>query len=133
MINLKSSGGFSLLEIILAITILAIILIPMTGFVENTAGVIHKTDLQEKALLLGQQRLEELKTIAYDKLEKEAGVDNITDFDLAGIAGNKSGKFKRKIIINKLPFNNEMKEIIVEVSWADNKHKIELKTRVTGR
>ena len=60
--------GYTLVEIILAIAILGIVLVPVLTFMSNSSGLITYADIRERAIFLAQQRIEEIKSLEYDNI-----------------------------------------------------------------
>lgn len=126
MMLFNKEEGITLIEILLGITLLAIVLVPIFSFFGNSAKIIQQTDIREKALYIAQQTIEELKVVDFDELESEA--ENFTD---SLTVGDRYPVFERDINIS--PIEANLKEITVIISWDNDTQDITLKTRVTGR
>src|SRR6056297_1694574 len=77
----NSNAGFTLIEVILAIAILAIALVPIFGYMINSQGVIRHADRREKALILAQQELEKIKNMDYDNIDDYIVTIDNSDLD----------------------------------------------------
>jgi len=61
-------AGFSLLELLVAISILAIALVPIAFFYSRTLQSIQVASIRSRALTLAQERLDELRAMPYESL-----------------------------------------------------------------
>jgi len=78
---LFGNKGFTLIEIILAIAILGLVIVPVLMYMSNTSGIITHADVREKALLIAQQRMEYLKSKEFDNINISSGYYSITSSD----------------------------------------------------
>ena len=60
--------GFTFLEVILAMTILSFGLLAITGMFGVSTQALHSSGNRTKAILLAQEKLEELKSLPYDQM-----------------------------------------------------------------
>lgn len=60
--------GFSLLELMIALTILAIALVPVAYFYSKSLQMVEEASIRTRALMLAQERVTELEQIPYDQL-----------------------------------------------------------------
>lgn len=60
--------GFSLLELLIALTILAIVLVPVAYFYTKSLQVAEQAGIRTRALMLARERIGELKAIPYEML-----------------------------------------------------------------
>lgn len=61
-------AGFSLLELLIALTILAIALIPVAYFYTRSLAMVAESGVRTRALMLAQERVAELQQTPYDQL-----------------------------------------------------------------
>jgi len=65
---LAERAGFSLLELLVAISILAIALVPIAYFYSRVLQSIQVASIRSRALTLAQERLDELRAMPYEEL-----------------------------------------------------------------
>lgn len=68
MIRRQQRAGFSLLELLVALTILAIALIPVAYFYSKSLQSVEEAGIRTRALTLAQERLAELRQMPYDQI-----------------------------------------------------------------
>lgn len=68
MLRCGRRAGFSLLELLIALTILAIALIPVAYFYTKSLQMVEESGIRTRALMLAQERITELEQIPYDQL-----------------------------------------------------------------
>ena len=129
-----NNSGYTLVEIILAIAILGLVIVPILGFMTNSSGIITHADKREMALLIAQQRMEYIKSQGYDYLETYTTVNTKNDaskdaFDYLNYS-NRYPDFELKESIT----GTNIKTIEIEISWnsADEK-KVVLKSKLADR
>lgn len=61
-------GGFSLLELLVALTILAIALVPVAYFYTKSLQTVEQAGIRTRALMLAQERLAEIRQMPYDEI-----------------------------------------------------------------
>jgi len=68
----KPSGlghsGFSLLELLIALTILAIVLVPVAYFYTKSLQMVEQASIRTRALTLAQERIAEIRQMPYDQI-----------------------------------------------------------------
>ncbi|GEM_PF-1473583 len=64
----RSREGFSLLELLVALTILAIALIPVAYFYSKSLQMVEQASIRTRALMLAQERLAEIRQMPYDRI-----------------------------------------------------------------
>ncbi|MEZ5337718.1 MAG: prepilin-type N-terminal cleavage/methylation domain-containing protein [bacterium] len=67
-IKCRSRRGFSLLELMIALTILAIALVPVAYFYSKSLQMVEQSSVRTRALMLAQERLAELRQMPYDQI-----------------------------------------------------------------
>lgn len=60
--------GFSLLELLVALTILAIALIPVAYFYSKSLQMVEQASIRTRALMLAQERLTEIEQMPYEQI-----------------------------------------------------------------
>lgn len=65
-INYRGSEGFSLLELLVAVAILAIVMVPIAFFYSKALQSIEAASIRNRALELAQERLNEMKAMPYE-------------------------------------------------------------------
>ena len=129
----SNQNGFTLIEVMLALTILAAVLIPMLFFYVNSIVVLKETDIREKALSIAQQTMEHLKITKYDNLELKAAdlSDTLTETEYPELSLDNYPDFSRKVTITTLEAN--LKKVTVLISWHNGNKNVELGTLKTRR
>jgi len=61
-------SGFSLLELMVAMTILAIALVPVAYFYSTSLQMVEKASIRTRALALAQERLAEVRQMPYERI-----------------------------------------------------------------
>lgn len=61
-------GGFSLLELLVAVAILALTLVPVAYFYNRALQAIESASIRSRALALAQERMNELLSLPYEEL-----------------------------------------------------------------
>lgn len=64
----RRRAGFSLIELMIALTILAIALIPVAYFYTKSLQMVEEAGVRNRALMLAQERISELQQMPYDQL-----------------------------------------------------------------
>ena len=121
MKNSSTQKGFTLLEILVALTILSIGLLGMAGI---TTSIIHGNSLSNKvttATTLGQDRMEHFRRLGYSTILANGipitePYNSITNYPF----------YKRVSIIDALGTN--MKTVKITVSWNSDAQSVELQT-----
>jgi prepilin-type N-terminal cleavage/methylation domain-containing protein len=63
-----SEGGFSLLELMIGLTILAIALVPVAYFYTKSLQTVEKASIRTRALMLARERITEVRQMPYDQI-----------------------------------------------------------------
>jgi prepilin-type N-terminal cleavage/methylation domain-containing protein len=61
-------SGFSLLELLVALTILAIALVPVAYFYTKSLQTVEEASIRTRALMLAQERIAELRQMPYNRI-----------------------------------------------------------------
>ena len=111
--------GFSLLELIIAIGVLAVGLVAVLQIFPVGLRASRRAGMMTKAAFLAQNKLEEAKM---------AGFDSITALPPTILLAGEDGDFEWEIIIDKLELdglndNDNIRKVTVTVSWMDRSKK----------
>ncbi len=113
----KKCRGFSLVELLIAIFILTIGLLALSGLqVTAIRGNLGSKDLTT-AVLLTEKKMEQLKNTAYSSLGTGTFNDSNNPLNNVGQAG---GIFNRSWVIQNYSGSPYMKWITVTVSWSES-------------
>ena len=121
MNNSLKSNGFSLIEVLISLVILAVSLLALAGLMttttKNNAFGSHLTE----AATFAQDRLEELRVTAWDNI--------VNGSDLNPIQGSTGINYNRIWTVNT---NDNEKRVTVTVNWNDRvDHSINFLTVIT--
>ncbi len=100
-------GGFSLIEMIVAITILGVGLLALAGLFPLAMKRVSVGDLESRASFHAQAKLEELRRVPWSHLVATAGADTV------------GTRFRRDWQVQENVPVSGMKQIRVVVSWGD--------------
>lgn len=108
--------GFSLIELVVALGLLAVGLIGVVRLFPVGLRASHRSEVVSKATFLAQQQLEELKLLGYDAIAAEEPA-----FAMSGA----SGKYQWSTEIAPveaagLPSPNELRAATVTVQWPES-------------
>ncbi len=123
MKNSSTQKGFTLLEILVALTILSIGLLGMAGL---TTTIMHGNALSSKvttATTLGQDRMEHFRRLGYSNTPT---TDTTTTEDYNSIANYFS--YKRVSFIDVDSPSAAMKTVTITVSWDSDAQSVALQT-----
>lgn len=121
----RKEKGISLLEIIFAIALIGIVMVPLISFFGKTTGYIKNINVKEKAVLLAKEKIEELKAADFTLLEEEAEQYYCIEVD-------DYPEFERTVEIISVS-ESALKDVIVTIYWNSRNEKVDLKTRLTKR
>ena len=110
--RLASEGGFTLIEVLIGISIFAIGILAVARMQMITVRNTTVGNLTSQATMLAHQKMEELKTTAFADLINE--VENNIDED-----GNAGGNYNRTTTITTpaAPLDAHARQIQVQVQW----------------
>ena len=122
IIRLGNNKGFTLLEILIAITVFSIGLL---GMATLTTGIIRgnlASNNMTTATTLAQEWMEDIIRIEYaDVSDKAEKYDTIAGFP----------QYKRVMVVNDNKPETDMKIVTVTVYWDSDSHSVVLKTILT--
>jgi prepilin-type N-terminal cleavage/methylation domain-containing protein len=101
--------GFSLVELMIAITLLGVGLLSLAGLFPVAMQRVSVGDLESRATFHAQAKIEELKALPWNNLTASAAADTVETV------------FQRGWVVLEDTPANGMKQVQVIVSWADNK------------
>lgn len=105
----RSDAGFSLIELMIAITILGVGILSLAGLYPLATSKVSRGDLESRATFLGQAKVEELKRVAWDDLVTGADSDTVETV------------FVRDWNVEEDQPVVGMKRVNVTVAWSDNR------------
>jgi type IV pilus assembly protein PilV len=119
------SKGFTLLEVLIAIALLAVGLLGMATLAGSIISYNQLAQHVTTASALAQDRIEELKGTAYDSVAEGTVVESSID-----ASGNTGGVYTRNTEVDEDAAYQKTKTIVVTVSWdwKGNTHDVVLKT-----
>jgi len=97
-----NNKGFTLVEIIVAIAVVGIVGIAFSGFSINSARMISALDEREKAIIIAQTELEQLKAQEFNEIDLNnyPYQKEIYNIDLQMEAEDDSSLYKITVIVN---------------------------------
>lgn len=102
-------AGFSLVELMIAITVLGIGLLSLAGLFPLALDRVSVGDRESRATFRAQAKLEELKRLSWDQLVATAATDTV------------DAVFRRDWTVQEDVPVQGMKEVQVTVTWTDNR------------
>ncbi|MCF0239605.1 MAG: prepilin-type N-terminal cleavage/methylation domain-containing protein [Streptococcus gallolyticus] len=108
--------GVTLLEVIVSVAILAVISVPVGGMLITSVKTNKQVEDKQKAALLGQEILEEIKVVEFDDL----GVTKLSN----GIEIEKDSVNTDGLITYKATSNNEVNGFNVSIDLVQDKNSI---------
>lgn len=147
--QLNKNAGFSLLELLIAVTILAIITIPMLHMFVTSARINGKSRITLRATVLAQDIVEGLKAYHIDEIQDQFnGVEDFEMLNTSVIAGDctykedvdreKPGKYY--FILKNAKLENSRFDVLISVDatgyvegTASTKHDSYLNTREVAK
>jgi len=121
---MTNENGFSLIELMIAMAILAIGLLGLAGLQGTAINGNQHGNMISQATVLAQDTIELIQNTTFDD------IDTATNPDLPASAS--VGGFDRAILIEDDTPLNELKRVTVTVSWRKlNRHQVVLRTIVS--
>ncbi len=101
--------GFSLIELMVSITILGVGILSLAGLFPMAMQRVSAGDMASRATFVAESKIEELKRVPWDQLTTTAGIDTL------------HAAFQRTwTVVEDEPVIG-MKQVQVTVVWTDNK------------
>jgi len=133
IMNIRNNSGYTLVEIILAIAILGLVVVPILMFMSNSSGIITYADERERALLVAQEKMEDIKSMEYENIDISSNVNISSNED---IFIDRYPTFTRLINISSNDIDSDgeddYKLIEIEITWGNNKS-VQLKSKIAKR
>lgn len=107
---LRASVGFTLVEVLIALLLTALVLVPAMSAMANLLGNTVKRDVKAQALDLARSTIEALKDLGADAFSKGTSVTTVTSFD-----GNGSFDIERVMQIYDEDSGSRLWEVTVSV------------------
>lgn len=111
--------GMTLIEVLLALTLMGVVLVPALGFMVNYSGVIYSLKNRNQALLRGQRLMEEQLARDYEELIPGVYPDTYSPDGYP--------QFEEEITVIE---QTSFKEIAVSLSWGQPEKQINFRSRV---
>lgn len=111
------SDGFTLLEVMIAVAIIALTLVPLLYTYRRSLGFLSEAKSMTIATLLAQRRISELEMTGLSQIEEGEGVFEEEEFS----------NFKWSVTLATPPFlpptlpSDLIKEVHVRISWPGNR------------
>ena len=105
----KSSRGFSLVEVMIAITIIGVGVLSLASLFPLAMRKVTHGDLESRATFHAQAKIEELKRTPWVQLVNSAAADTLEN------------SFARSWTVQEDIPANGMKTVSVDVTWSDGK------------
>jgi len=121
MVTLKNNKGFSLIEILVAITILSVGLLGTAALI---SGIIRGNQVSNRvttATTLAQDKMEDIKRLGYSNSVSETRVSLSSPYN----------NYEREVTVTPNSPAANMKTVTVEVYW-DSSKSVSLKTILSG-
>lgn len=119
----RDETGFTLIEIVLALVLLAIVIIPLAGYFSNSARVIRVNAVRSRALVLAQQTIEANKAADFKDIPLGSGIVNLANYPAFTVK------------VAGIDISSTIREITVEVLWHERgrEKSLSLVTRIADR
>ncbi|QTL98549.1 prepilin-type N-terminal cleavage/methylation domain-containing protein [Iocasia frigidifontis] len=139
MLGLKRDTGFTLIEVLLTIVIIAVVFISISGYFANSVIYTHQAGKRAQAVKIAADTMENIKLACINdwdtlNLSYYSEIDNLIDSDYS----LKADDFKiNSRITGNIDIdgdgNNDGRLITVVISWDGSKKEIELKSLVVKK
>jgi prepilin-type N-terminal cleavage/methylation domain-containing protein len=117
----KSEKGMSLVEVMIAVFISAIVMLGGSFFFVAGTSQINLREQYRAASRLASQRLEELKAAEYDTVAEGEVTDSVT---------LENSSYSRKVVTKDL---GSYKQVTVTVSWGKTGSNVSLETFISPK
>lgn len=112
MKNFLKSNGFTLIEVLVALVILAISLLALAGLMTTTTKNNSTGGRITEAATLAQDKLEELRALPWDSIPV-----NVTNSDSP--ESRPGVQYERSWVASLNGINSDLKEIQITIRWTD--------------
>lgn len=119
--RLRSQRGISLVEILVAAMVFAIVVVAMVDFFHWGRGHIMEVGVRRNGLALAEQKLEELRTVNFIDAPLSVGNHGPESVQLSeNLMGNRtwSVAWKDDPANGLSAFDQDCKEVLVKVAWS---------------
>jgi type IV pilus assembly protein PilV len=129
---MKNDQGFTMLELLIAIAILAIGLLGLATLQSTSIQGNRDSKEMTTAVFLAEKKMEELKSSPFNAAPLNIGSSTDSNNPMNG-SGTSGGIFNRSWTIQRYLSSNNMKQVTVSVSWAisGKSHSVSLDTVVS--
>jgi prepilin-type N-terminal cleavage/methylation domain-containing protein len=131
--KLMGKNGFTLLEVMIALSILAVGLLSLEGMFVTSMGATSRGGRETQAVQLAQQKIEEFKTTKYDTIVSGGDGVKIDSLgkNVADLPANGLPKIYTRTWTVVADANAQLKTVTVTVAWnattsSDKGHQISL-------
>lgn len=136
---LNQKEGFTIIEIVLAISIMAIIIVFMLNFFGTSTGFVHQTEIRSQALNIARIAMEELKARAENNWSNflltattfDISDDIYSDLDFFTDDYILTVNLTQQDINGDDEYDENIRKIEITVSWGSNS--ISLESLITKR
>lgn len=94
----RNRGGFTLVELVVAITLLSVSLIGLSSFSLFSARSLHSSKAKSLATVLAREKIDELRTVPFDSLWVGTASDTVAvgswNFTVLTVIGLQTSKLK---------------------------------------
>ena len=108
--RVRNRDGFTLVELIVAVTLLSVALVPMASFMFYSARSVHRSKATALGTVLAREHIDELRTIPYDSIPLGSAVDTAS-----------IGTWRFAIITQVTSRTATLKEILVRVTDSNGR------------
>lgn len=129
MVN-NSENGYTLVEIVLAIAILGLVLVPVFSYMMNSGRLITYADEREMAIWIAQQRMEFLKSYGYDDIDGNIENDVLAS-DHVSYDHDKYPDYKLFESIDDS--EDSIKKIMITIKWDNGDREVDLHSKIADR
>lgn len=118
----QNNAGFTLVEVIIAVIILAIVSIPLIRSFASAAQTSGKAAIKTRATNVAENLMEDLKSMDKDSILKKYGGSITAPNDNGVIAGSGTVAYKLELTSENTAYDDDLNNMI-----ADGTYKIEIK------
>ncbi|MHC9542477.1 MAG: prepilin-type N-terminal cleavage/methylation domain-containing protein [Vulcanimicrobiota bacterium] len=128
----SGSGGFSLAEVLIALLILSILSVIITGAIPSAMFAMKKAETRAKAAAIGRQTLDYLRRVDFDKIDTGMDVTSVVQFQKQADSDermlNKTDYSINVVVAQAVSGSvaiplDRAKDVKVVVTWKDKEQK----------